>query len=194
MEVHRRRQDRRRALRPRAVVIAAEQYACRLVVPQSQQDAADAVVLAQGPGGQGAEEARRPAPPGVAAPARGRGQARQGGARARRRAGPDGRAAGQPPGRGRRSGRQCRRPRGPARLTPRPRSTTSSTPSSRRARRPSSRPSDCGPGGRSGRPALAYRSLMDSRPCIAACIPRGGGKKPRPTRTARAGRGERAGQ
>jgi hypothetical protein len=37
MEVHRRREDRRRALRPRAGVITAEQYASRLVVPQSQR-------------------------------------------------------------------------------------------------------------------------------------------------------------
>ena len=41
------------------VVIAAEQYASRLVVPQSQRTHADPLVLAQGPGRQGAGQARR---------------------------------------------------------------------------------------------------------------------------------------
>ena len=95
------------------VVIAAEQYASRLVVPQSQRAPAIAVVLTQGPGRQGAEPSspdrisRRPC-----ASSR-RGQARQGGARPRVPACPRGRAARQPPGgrrqRRRGGGRQPRR-------------------------------------------------------------------------------------
>ena len=49
------------------VVIAAEQYASRLVVPQSQRITTEQLGLAQGPCRQGAEEARRAAPAGVAA-------------------------------------------------------------------------------------------------------------------------------
>ena len=52
------------------VVICAEQYASRLVVPQKPAVAPDAVELAQGPRRQGAEEARRAAPAGVAEGAR----------------------------------------------------------------------------------------------------------------------------
>ena len=70
------------------VVIAAEQYASRLVVPQSQRHAGDPLVLAQGPGRQGAGQARRAASPGVAAPARGGDQARARGARPRHPARP----------------------------------------------------------------------------------------------------------
>ncbi len=44
------------------VVIAAEQYASRLVVPQQPAALADALELAQGPRPQGARQARRPAP------------------------------------------------------------------------------------------------------------------------------------
>ena len=70
------------------VVIAAEQYASRLVVPQSQRTPADPLVLAQGPGRQGAGQARDAASPGVAAPAGGGGQARPRGARPRHPARP----------------------------------------------------------------------------------------------------------
>ena len=101
------------------VVIAAEQYASRLVVPEQPAALADAVALAQGPRPQGAGQARRPAPARDAQAGReGRRQgprrAREGDQRPhndqpRRRRGR--RAAGGGAGRGRRARRRARRRR-----------------------------------------------------------------------------------
>ena len=126
VEVHRRRQDRRRALRPRAG--RDRRRAVRLPAGRPPEPAvtSEQLVVAQGPRRQGAEEARRPAP------ARGRcvSSRRRSSARTRTAREPSAAAARQPSRRPR--GRQ-RRAR-PAAIPPRtwsPRRPTSRTPTTR---------------------------------------------------------------
>ena len=162
------------------VVIAAEQYASRLVVPQSQRtlpmrwsshkDLADKA-LGSSPVRTSRRRCASSRPRSSAprrstsAPPRGPGRPRSGPA-----AGP------RPPKRP-----TVPTPRSPARLTPRPRSTTSSTPSSRRARRPSSRPSDCGPGGRSWPPGTGLQ-ITDGFAPVDRCVDPPVGEHIRPAR------------